>query len=119
LDVQEFLAAIARAIEQSRLALEADLELRLLQARYGALTRREREIMQRVVLGRLNRQVALELAIREITVRTHRGSMMRKMMARSVPELVNMAARLGISSPIASRDSSEGTGRASVHMPGA
>lgn len=88
--------AVCEAIERSRLALEAESEMRSLAGRYAALSRREREVMALVVTGLLNKQVAGELAISEITVKAHRGSMMRKMEATSLPSLVKMAARLGI-----------------------
>ena len=71
-----------------------------LKERYATLSRREREVMGWVVAGLLNKQVAAELEISEITVKAHRGSMMRKMRAGSVPSLVHMAARLGFPSPI-------------------
>jgi FixJ family two-component response regulator len=67
-----------------------------LQRSYDALTPREREVMSRVAKGLLNKQVAFELDISEITVKAHRGQVMRKMSARSLPDLVNMAAKLRI-----------------------
>ncbi len=88
------LAAIRNAISRSH-ALHGDLErLRSLRARHAALSRREREVMAGVVAGRLNKQVAAELGISEITVKAHRGRVMRKMQAASLPDLVTMAARL-------------------------
>jgi FixJ family two-component response regulator len=69
-------------------------ELRALRERYASLTPREREVMALVVSGRLNKQVGGALGISEITVKAHRGKMMRKMKAGSVAELVTMAARL-------------------------
>lgn len=89
------LSAIQDAIERSRAFIDADCELRALRLRYEALTVRERQVMALVVRGQLNKQVGGELGISEITVKAHRGRVMRKMAARSVPELVNMAARLG------------------------
>jgi FixJ family two-component response regulator len=71
--------------------------MRSLRDRYASLTRREQEVMGLVVRGMLNKQVGGELDISEITVKAHRGQLMRKMNARSLPDLVNMAARLGIS----------------------
>ena len=88
------LQAIGRAVEQSTAALGHEAEMQDLRARYAALSRRERQIMALVVAGRLNKQAGAELGISEITVKAHRGQMMRKMQARSLPELVNMAARL-------------------------
>jgi DNA-binding NarL/FixJ family response regulator len=65
---------------------------------HASLTCREREVMALVVSGLLNKQIGAELDISEITVKAHRGSMMRKMSANSLPHLVNMAAKLGIAS---------------------
>ena len=76
-------------------ALARQAGLQILHDRYESLTRREREVMALVVRGQLNTQVASELDIAEITVKVHRGQVMRKMAARSFAELVDMAARLG------------------------
>jgi FixJ family two-component response regulator len=92
------LDAIRGAIENSRVALRLHAETRALKARYGSLTSREREVMALVVSGLLNKQVGGELGISEITVKAHRGQMMRKMKAESLPDLVTMAARLGLQS---------------------
>jgi FixJ family two-component response regulator len=89
------LDAIAGALDRSRAALASRAELRNVQERYAALTRREREVMTLVVDGLLNKQIAGELGISEITVKAHRGKMMRKMRAGSVADLVKTAARLG------------------------
>ena len=89
------LSAIAGAIERSRALLARQAGLQILHDRYESLTRREREVMALVVRGQLNKQVASELDIAEITVKVHRGQVMRKMAARSFAELVDMAARLG------------------------
>jgi len=88
------LTAIQDAIERSRTALGHEAEKRVLRDRYASLSTREREVMALVVSGLLNKQVGAELGISEITVKAHRGKMMRKMKADSLPELVNMAARL-------------------------
>ena len=72
--------------------------MRLLRKRYESLTPREREVMALVVSGLLNKQVGGELGISEITVKAHRGQVMRKMKADSLADLVTMAARLGLRS---------------------
>ena len=88
------LDAIRGAIERSRGA--QDSEMRVLREGYASLTPREREVMALVVSGLLNKQVGGELGISEITVKAHRGQGMRKMKADSLPNLVGMAARLGL-----------------------
>ena len=90
------LDAIRGAIERSRAALREDSKMRVLRDRYASLTPREREVMSLVVSGLLNKQVGGELGISEITVKAHRGQVMRKMKADSLPDLVTMAARLGL-----------------------
>ncbi len=90
------LDAIRSAIERSRVALSLDSEVRALRTRYESLTPRERDVMVLVVAGLLNKQVGGQLGISEITVKAHRGQVMRKMKADSLPDLVTMAARLGI-----------------------
>ena len=92
------LDAIRGAIERSRAALRQESEMRVLRSSYASLTRREREVMVLVISGLLNKQVGGELRISEITVKAHRGQVMRKMKAGSLPDLVTMAARLGLSS---------------------
>ena len=77
------LDAIRSAIERSRIALRQDSELRVLRDCHASLTPREREVMALVVSGRLNKQVGGELRISEITVKAHRGQVMRKMKAQS------------------------------------
>ncbi|AMY09275.1 Transcriptional regulatory protein FixJ [Luteitalea pratensis] len=83
------------AIERSRAALRLDSEVQVLRNCYTSLTPREREVMALVVSGLLNKQVGGELGISEITVKAHRGQVMRKMKADSLPHLVTMAGRLG------------------------
>ncbi len=92
------LDAIRGAIERSRATLRLDSELRTLRDCYESLTPREREVMALVVSGLLNKQIGGELGISEITVKAHRGQVMRKMNAESLPDLVTKAARLGLRS---------------------
>jgi FixJ family two-component response regulator len=89
------LQAIRQAIERSRAAIRHLTSMRALQDRFESLSRRELEVLDLVVSGRLNKQVGGELGISEITVKAHRGKLMRKMQAGSFAELVNMAASLG------------------------
>ena len=86
--------AIRGAIERSRAALHLDSEMRALRTCHESLTPRECEVMALVVSGLLNKQVGGELGISEITVKAHRGQVMRKMKADSLPDLVTMAAKL-------------------------
>jgi FixJ family two-component response regulator len=92
------LDAIRGALERSRAALRDEEELRTLRNCYDSLTPRERDVLGLVVAGQLNKQVGGELGISEITVKAHRGQVMRKMKADSLPDLVTMAARLGVRS---------------------
>jgi FixJ family two-component response regulator len=88
------LSAIKNAVERSEAALRVQLELRSLRERYETLSRREREVMALVVRGLLNKQVGFKLGISEITVKAHRGQVMRKMKAASLVDLANIARRL-------------------------
>jgi FixJ family two-component response regulator len=88
------LNAIRHAIERSKTALGHEADIRSLRDCYASLSRREREVMTLVVTGLLNKQVGFELGISEITVKAHRGKVMRKMKADSLPDLVTMAAKL-------------------------
>jgi len=88
------LSAIRHAIDRSDTALGHEAEVRALRDCHASLSRREREVMALVVSGLLNKQVGGELGISEITVKAHRGKVMRKMKADSLADLVNMAARL-------------------------
>jgi len=90
--------AIQQAIDRSRNALDREAAMRQLQDRHASLSPRERQVMALVVSGLLNKQVGGELGISEITVKAHRGQVMRKMKADSLPDLVTMAARLGVRS---------------------
>jgi FixJ family two-component response regulator len=91
------LNAIRLAIERSRTAHAHESELHALRGRHASLTPREREIMSLVVSGLLNKQIAFELGISEITVKAHRGRVMRKMQVNSLADLVRVAAALDVS----------------------
>ncbi|HEX9606959.1 MAG TPA: response regulator [Gemmatimonadaceae bacterium] len=90
------LVAIGDAIERSRVALGNAEEVQALRNSYASLTQRERQVMELVVAGLLNKQVGNGLGISEITVKAHRGKVMQKMKADSLAQLVAIAARLGI-----------------------
>jgi FixJ family two-component response regulator len=90
------LPAIAYALERSRRALEQEVRMASLRESYSSLTPREREVMGLVASGLLNKQVGGELGISEITVKAHRGQVMRKMRADSLAALVHMVANLGV-----------------------
>ena len=94
-DEEELLRAIHEAVERDRRVREQKAEMRELQNRYESLTPREQQIMQQVISGRLNKQIATELNISEFTVKIHRGQVMRKMRAGSLADLVRMAEHLG------------------------
>ncbi len=96
LTAEVLLSALHGAIERSRMLLVEESKLRVLSDRLESLTNRERQVMALVVRGQLNKQIAYELHLSEVTVKVHRGRVMRKMAARSLAELVNLAARLGV-----------------------
>jgi len=91
------LDAIRGALDRSASALGTAADMQVLQGRYASLSGREREVMALVVCGLMNKQVGGDLGISEITVKAHRGRVMRKMKAGSLADLVNIAAKLGIS----------------------
>lgn len=96
---EEFvLPAVRHALNRSQIALIRKAEFEKLRCCYSSLTRREQQVMQFVVLGRLNKQIADELCISEITVKAHRGRVMQKMGADSLAELVRMAGKLQLGS---------------------
>jgi len=93
------LCAIRDALTCSQAALGHELEVQTLRRCHESLTPREQEVMALVVSGLLNKQIGGKLEISEITVKAHRGQVMRKMKAGSLADLVNMAAKLGIPAP--------------------
>jgi FixJ family two-component response regulator len=88
---QDLLDAVSTALERDRARRDSVAGVEELRARYAALSPREREVMRLVSQGRMNKQVAGDLSISEVTVKIHRGSAMRKMGARTLPDLVRMA----------------------------
>ncbi len=99
-DAEALLAGIQQALKRSEAALGRESQLHRLRTDYGSLTQREREVMTLVVSGLLNKEVGGELGISEITVKAHRGNVMRKMKANSFANLINMALRLRVTRSI-------------------
>ena len=95
-DDEVLLIAIRHAIKRSAAVLDDQAETSALRSSYESLTPREREVMQLVVAGMLNKQIGLKLGISEVTVKAHRGKMMQKMKAESLADLVKTAVRLGL-----------------------
>jgi len=98
-DDQLLLDAINGAIERDRERRRTAAQLTELQTRYRTLTEREREVFKLVIAGRLNKQIADDLSLSVVTVKVHRAHVMRKMLAKSVVDLVRMADQLGVSHP--------------------
>jgi FixJ family two-component response regulator len=93
---QDLLDAIQVGLARDRARRQRETEIAILRDRFEGLTRREREVLSRVVSGLPNKQVAAEIGTSETTVKVHRGQLMRKMAATSLPELVRMAEKMGI-----------------------
>ena len=95
---QDLLDAVQIGLARDRARLDDEKSMTGLRARFETLTAREREVMAWVVAGRLNKQIAGEMGISEITVKVHRGQVMRKMKASSLPDLARMADKLKLAS---------------------
>jgi FixJ family two-component response regulator len=96
---QDLLDAVGAALERDRSRRTGDMRLAELRARYEMLTARERQVMALVVAGRLNKQIAGELGVSEMTIKMHRRQVMRKMQAGGVAQLVRQADQLGLGAP--------------------
>jgi FixJ family two-component response regulator len=95
-DDQVFLDAVHAALERDRARRREHDSLAALQANYQSLTERERQVMSHVIAGWVNKRIAAELGLSVVTIKVHRGQVMRKMQAKSVAELVRMGDRLGV-----------------------
>jgi FixJ family two-component response regulator len=93
---QDLLDAVQEALERDRSRRERQAEIAILRGRLESLTPREREVLPLVVSGLLNKQMAAEIGTTEATIKVHRGQLMKKMGAKSLPELVRMADKMGI-----------------------
>ena len=107
---ETLIAAVRAAIDQDAVARKADAETAELTKRFASLTAREREVLAALVAGKLNKQIADDLGVVEQTVKFHRARIMERMQARTVAELMHMAARLGIGSPAAGANGLRGPG---------
>ena len=114
---QELLQAVGQAVEQDCTARQQRAKLAQLRERYDRLTAREHDVLELVVSGMLNKQIARELGTSEVTVKRHRGQMMEKMQAKSVADLVRMTDKLGIS-PLPGARSDAPANRAQVATAG-
>lgn len=101
---QELLDAVRSALERHRSSREEHRHVAALRTQYASLTAREKEVIGLVTAGLLNKQIAAEMDISEVTVKMHRGHIMRKMKARSLADLVRMADLLGVSHPKSGRN---------------
>ena len=106
-DEEVLLAAIRQALDKSSAAAAGETEIRALRDCYASLSQRERQVMALVVAGLLNKQVGAELGISEVTVKAHRGMVMKKMKAPTLPDLVQRAARLGLARPPRNRKAAQ------------
>ena len=93
---EELLDAIQQGIRRDRLRRQDARAIAALQQRYSSLTPRERDVMAQIIVGRLNKQIAGDLEVSQVTVKVHRRQVMRKMLAKSVADLVRMADKLGL-----------------------
>jgi FixJ family two-component response regulator len=97
---QDLLDAVGTALEEDRARRAGDMRLAELRGRFDMLTARERQVLSLVVAGRLNKQIAGELGVSEMTVKMHRRQVMRKMQATGVAQLVRLADQIGITVPL-------------------
>jgi FixJ family two-component response regulator len=103
---QDLIDAVQMTLEKDRVRRLCEAEVAKLQQRLRTLTPRENEVLPLLISGRLNKQIAAEINASEATVKVHRSQLMRKMEAQSLPDLVRMAEKLGISAPTPKADSS-------------
>jgi FixJ family two-component response regulator len=116
-DREALVSAITEALERSCASLSRDAEQRVLRGRFAALSAREREVMKLVIGGRLNKQIADELGIAEITVKVHRGRVMRKLRATSLAELVRLGVKLGVGDAEGRRNARAEVGEGGLSSP--